>query len=69
MVTSVPVQMLISRPSMPGVRARARKPRAVSVTKLKSRVGVRSPTLISFLPEAIWVMMVGMMARALWRGP
>jgi len=41
----------------------------VSFTKLKSRVGVKSPNLISFIPFAIWAMMVGIIARADWRGP
>ncbi len=45
------------------------KSRQVSLTKLKSRVGDRSPTFISRTPLAIWVIIVGIMARALWRGP
>ena len=50
-------------------RARASKPRHVSLTKVKSRVGLTSPKLICIFPFAIWVMIVGMTALADWRGP
>ena len=41
----------------------------VSSTKLKSRVGVIEPNLIILLPEAIWVIIVGITALALCLGP
>ena len=47
----------------------AKNPRAVSFTKLKSRVGVKSPNLISFIPLAICVIMVGIIALADCLGP
>jgi len=42
----------------------ARKPRAVSPTKLKSRFGDVEPSLTLFWPLAIWEIRVGMIARA-----
>ena len=45
------------------------KPSAVSVTKVKSRFGVTSPSLISDAPAIICDRTVGMTARVDWRGP
>src|SRR6185295_10282203 len=45
------------------------RPRAVSVTNEKSRVGLTAPRRILRLPEALWLMMVGITARADCRGP
>jgi len=67
--TSLPVAIFTSSPSVASDWAMARNPRQVSSTKLKSRVGVKSPTFISRAPLAICVMIVGIMARADWRGP
>ena len=52
-----------------GALPRVAKALAVSVTKVKSRVGSREPSRISVLPAATWLMMVEMTARADWRGP
>ncbi len=50
---------------MPTVRNAA----AVSLTKVKSRVGRRSPRVIVVSPAASWAITVGMTARIDWRGP
>ena len=42
---------------------------AASVTKVKSRVGVNAPSFTSRAPAATCEMMVGITARADWRGP
>ncbi|CAM5652309.1 hypothetical protein SALBM135S_08746 [Streptomyces alboniger] len=67
---SPPVPALNVRPTTASAGAvpTARKACAVSATKVKSRVGRRSPRVIS--PAlATWPMTVGMTARIDWRGP
>ena len=63
-----PVPRLIVMPSMPGAVAAAMKPATVSVTNVMSRSGVSEPSRISSRTSAC-EMIVGMKARALWRGP
>ena len=41
----------------------------MSVTKVKSRFGLRSPSRISRAPESSCESTVGMTARVDWRGP
>ncbi len=41
----------------------------MSATKEKSRVGLTAPRRIVRLPVAIWLMIVGITARADCRGP
>ena len=63
-----PVPRLIVMPSSPAVTAAAMKPATVSLTNVMSRSGVSDPSRISSRSSAC-EMMVGMNARALWRGP
>mgnify|MGYP002422941421 CR=1 FL=1 len=63
---SKPLPRLMVWPTLcsAGAVSPAISPRAVSVTKEKSRVGLTAPRRILRLPVAIWLMMVGMTARA-----
>ncbi len=69
MAISRPLPMLTSRPTAASQPARAMKPAQVSATKVRSRVGCWAPSLISCRPAASWPMIVGITARADWRGP
>ncbi len=68
---SPPVPALKVRPTTcpAGAVPTARKACAVSLTKVKSRVGRRSPRVIVRSPAATWPMTVGITARIDWRGP
>ena len=50
-------------------RPRGRRPRAVSVTNVKSRRGARLPSRSSVRPASSWPRIVGITARVDWRGP
>ncbi len=54
---------------MPAVAPASTNARAVSVTYVRSRRGSRFPTRIAARPARAWPRIVGMIARADWRGP
>ena len=56
-------------PGATSARAARTKPSAVSVTKVKSRFGVTSPSLSWLAPASSCDRTVGMTARVDWRGP
>ena len=60
-MTTLPCATLVS--------AAAMKARTVSETKVKSRMGASEPRVISLLRASAWQAMVGITARADWRGP
>ena len=68
MLISVPEPMFTTFPSAASADATATKPRAVSSTNVKSR-RVSSVPSLSVIPVKAWLMIVGITARADWRGP
>jgi len=65
----LPVPRFTSRPIAASHSASARNPAHVSATKLKSRVGVTAQSFSRSAPSRSCVTMVGITARADWRGP
>ena len=59
----------ITLPIVKSLLATALKALQVSVTKLKSLVGVSKPNFNSFFPDKIWEIIVGMTALELCLGP
>ena len=64
-----PVPSWTVAPGSTSATAARRNPSAVSVTKVKSRLGVVSPSRTSSAPASSWESTVGMTARVDCRGP
>lgn len=64
-----PVPSWMTSPGGTSVSAARTKPSAVSVAKVKSRLGETAPRRISSAPTSICDRTVGMTARVDWRGP